>query len=288
MEQIKNSKPEEAAKVPGHQEDIQLLAAFQSIFGVVPRFGGAILGIVAIGYFVGWKTASSYYAAFGAEWVTSLLSPSELLQRSYSALSGIVSGVLVTMLYTVKGSWSKKSIQWADLITSVLAVILVTVSLGLTGHIGLVRAAYFSMAASFVLPFSLSFSLAQHAFSIRDREGRTGSRTLEFGYFLWLFAALQLPMVSGQPLGELAADAETSRLPLVTVAGESWRLLLAHEDRLVVVKLERNKRPVIRIVATEKVDRIQEYSQEAEQNHQPATLPTQTAARRIDGSVDGP
>jgi hypothetical protein len=67
----------------GSKVDVSFLGAFQAIFGIVPRIGGAVIGIAAIAYLVGWRTASAYYGAFGTEWITSLLSASELLLRSY-------------------------------------------------------------------------------------------------------------------------------------------------------------------------------------------------------------
>ncbi len=227
------------------------------MFGVVPQMGGAVLGIVTIGYFIGWKTASTYYAVFGAEWITSLLSPTELLQQSYTVLSGIVSGILAMMLFAVNGTFSKGFIETADIVTSLVAAVLLFVALGLDGCTRITSSAYITLAASFLISFSLSSSVVLHAYAIRDKDRRVISGGLQLGYFLWFLAAYQLPMLSGQPRGQLAMDPETSNLAVVTIGGEEWRLLLARADRLVLAKLVKGKQPIIRIVPIEKVESIQ-------------------------------
>ena len=267
------TRSEEPGKTPPRAEDPQLLSAFQTIFGVVPRFGGAVLAIVTIGYFVGWRISLAYYGAFGAEWVTTLLSPSELLQQSYGPLSGFVSGLLLTTLYTVDGTLSKKWVELADIITTLLALLLLLLGLGMSIFVGVVGAAFFSLGVSFLLPFSLAFSVAQHAFAIRDRSGPTGSRSLQIVYLLWIIAAIQLPMWSGQPRGELAADPDVSTLPRVNLGSETWRLLLARQDRFVLVKLQKGQRPIVRIVPVERVERVQANSPEAEHSNPGQTAP---------------
>ena len=281
MDQSANTKPDEPAKAQGPTEDFQLLRAFQSMFGVVPHLAGAVMGIVAIGYFVGWKTASAYYDAFGAEWVTSLLSPSELLQRSYTVLSGIITGLLGTMLYAVDGTWKKKWIEGADIVTSVLGVLLLCVAFGLDGCVRPTKAVPVAMAASFLLSSSISFSVAVHAYAIRDKDRKIGARSLRIVYLLWCFAAYQIPMLSGKPQGQLAADPETSSLPVVSVGGETWRLLLARPERLVLARLEKGKRPVIRFVPVEKVERIQGSSGPKE-----PSLAPRSSDRVLDAGLD--
>ncbi|MGB8295605.1 MAG: hypothetical protein WCG85_09285 [Polyangia bacterium] len=255
MDQPVDTKSDAPKKGNGTTEDLQLLRALGSMFGVLPQLGGAALGIVTIGYFIGWKSASSYYGAFGAEWITSLLSPSELLQQSYTVLSGIVSGILATMLVAVNGAW--RWIQGADIVTSLVGTVLLFVALGLDGCMRMSSSAHFAIAASFLLSFSLSSAIVLHAYAIRDKDRQVISGALQLGYFLWFFAAYQIPTLSGKPRGQLAADPDTSTLAVVTVGGEDWRLLLARSDRLVLAKIEKGKQRIIRIVPVEKVDRIQ-------------------------------
>jgi hypothetical protein len=236
MDQPVDTKSDAPKKGNGTTEDLQLLRALGSMFGVLPQLGGAVLGIVTIGYFIGWKSASSYYGAFGAEWITSLLSPSELLQQSYTVLSGIASGILATMLVAVNGAWSKRWIQGADIVTSLVGTVLLFVALGLDGCMRIRSSAYFAIAASFLLSFSLSSAIVLHAYAIRDKDRQVISGALQLGYFPWFFAAYQIPTLSGRPRGQLAADPDTSTLAVVTVNGEDWRLLLARSDRLVLTK----------------------------------------------------
>jgi hypothetical protein len=106
MDQPPHQNSEAPPKAPVPPDDIQLLKAFHSVVASLPQLGGMVIGLVAVGYFVGWKASCAYYGAFGAEWVASLLSPSELLQQSYTVLSGIVSGVLGTMLVTLDRPFS--------------------------------------------------------------------------------------------------------------------------------------------------------------------------------------
>lgn len=235
-------------------EDRQLLTAFQSIFGVVPRIGGAVIGLVAIGYFIGWRTAENYYSAFGAGWVVSLLSPIELLQRSYTPLSGLIFGILLAVVNTVNGSWTKKGIRIADTVTSSGAVTLLGIALLGHTYIGVIWAGLAASIASLLFSLCIGFSIALHAFALRDQEQQWSGSQIWLIYFLWMVAATQLPLAAGESSGHLAADPEKSRLPIARLGSEDWRLLLARSDRFVLTKLSKDGTPpVVKIVPVEQV-----------------------------------
>ena len=158
------------AKPPVHPDDLQLLKAFQSVTSSLPQLGALVLGIAAIGYFVGWRVASAYYREFGAEWVVSLLSPSELLQESYTVLSGIVSGVLGTMLLLLNRTWNKKLVERIDLATTLLGFLVLFVALFLQDCLESSSGAYVTLAAAFLLSVSISSSIILHVYAVRDQE----------------------------------------------------------------------------------------------------------------------
>jgi hypothetical protein len=244
---------------PNKKEDRQLLTAFQTIFGVVPRIGSAVIGLVAIGYFIGWRTSESYFGAFGAGWVSSLLSPIELLQRSYPPLSGLIVGILLAVVNTLNGTWTKKGIQRADTVTSVGAVTLLCIALLGDKYIGLVWTGVAAMSASLLFSLCIGFSIALHAFALRDQGQQWRGSQMGLIYFLWIIAATQLPLTAGESPGHLAADPEKSRLPIARLGSEDWRLLLARSDRFVLAKLSKDGQPpIIKIVPAEQVDFVHE------------------------------
>jgi hypothetical protein len=285
MDQPPHQNSEAPPKAPVPPDDIQLLKAFHSVVASLPQLGGMVIGLVAVGYFVGWKASCAYYGAFGAEWVASLLSPSELLQQSYTVLSGIVSGVLGTMLVTLDRLWSKKLIQRIDLVIAVLGFLLLIVASCLDGCHAETSAAYVTLSASFLWSFSISSSIVLHVYAIRDNERQPESTFLRLGYLLWFFVAYQMPTYDGRPRGQLAADPQSSNLPFVTTGGETWRLLLARQERLILVRLEKGKMPVIRIVPIEKVDSIQARPASQEETHRAGSQPDHFGNPRVDGGA---
>jgi hypothetical protein len=265
--------------------DVGSWAGLQSIFGTVTRFGGAVVAIVAVSYLVGWRTASEYYGAFGAEWVTSLLAPSEFLQRSYGPLSHVVVGMLLGMVLTT-GGFSKKVLLIVGLIVSLVPVVMLCLWTGLESYLGTVRASYFGTVAAVMLPVSCGMDVADHAFTFAKEGKGAVFKLVQFLQILWLSATFLFPLASGRPPGQRDADAQASRLPVaVAVGGENWRLLLARPDRCVLVKLENGKRPVTRVVPFDKIDRIEEYSEpKAASDPQAVNLEKPVPARNPDAA----
>jgi hypothetical protein len=226
--------------------------------GVVPRLGGVVATILALAYFIGWRTAEGYYRAFGAAWVTSLLSPTELLQQSYLPLFGLVSGILIVSANTIGGSWSRIGMRRADRFTSIAAVVLFAVALAGERYLSPnVRVAVSGIVA-IMFSFGVGLSIAEHAFALRAQNQQWRGPQLWFVYVLWTIVAVQLPMWYGEPSGRLAADPDGSRLPVVQLGTEEWRLVLARSDKLVVAKLSKAGPPTLRIVPVEQATSLRD------------------------------
>ena len=60
----------------------ETIASVNVITGVIIKIAALVSGLSALAIISGWKVARTYYHALGAPWVTSMLSPSALLQLS--------------------------------------------------------------------------------------------------------------------------------------------------------------------------------------------------------------
>jgi hypothetical protein len=57
-----------------------------------PQVVAALVSLSALGYFIGWREASAYYAALGPPWAVSMLPPFALLQLSAPIILAILMG----------------------------------------------------------------------------------------------------------------------------------------------------------------------------------------------------
>lgn len=236
-----------------------MLLSVRRLLGLVPSIAGGLASSLAVGYFLGWRTSVEYFSGFGAGWVVSLLSPVDLLQRSYGPLSALLIGMFFAVVSPASRVSNQKALYRTDLAISLSGVLLLGVVLVGGPYVGKTAAAIAGSLSSLLMSIGIGFTIVRWALERRDRKVAWGKRQLWFLYSIWLVAATQLPIAAGRAAGELAADPVLSTLPVARIDAEEWRLLLASGDRVVVARLFPNGKPIVKVVPAEKAESIREH-----------------------------
>jgi hypothetical protein len=248
--------PEAPAGDERHEQ--QTIVSVSRLIGLAPSLFGGLASSLAVAYFIGWRTSVEYFEAFGAGWVAPLLSPIELLQRSYSPLTALLIGMFFAVTAPVSLASNDKAIYRTDLAVGGFAVLLLSVLLVGEPYVGKRPAALAGFIASLLLAMGVGFTAVRFSLDLTVRRAAWGKRQLWFLYSIWFAVATQLPVAAGRGPGRLDADPVLSPLPVVRIGGEDWRLLLPGSDRLVIAQLFVDKKPIVRIVEANTADSIRE------------------------------
>ncbi|HBB2682975.1 TPA: hypothetical protein J9677_002357, partial [Escherichia coli] len=85
------------------------LRATGVVLGLLSQLAGLIVGFTALAYIIGWKEASAYYSELGAPWVTSLLTPTQVMQTSIPLISTIA---VVTLISVAELASQNIGVRW--------------------------------------------------------------------------------------------------------------------------------------------------------------------------------
>ena len=204
-----------------------------------------LVGIAALAYLIGWKETSAYYSAFGAPWITSMLSPSRIAQSSAWV-------IWITLLF---GFTSIYSIAADDATHHGMRKWgIITLSIGLA--IGAfdsfepewlpfqIKALLLSLAA-FLFAVSAGLPIAEVVARFKEDGFRWHS------YYLWLFFFVIMltfhwaPARMGEARARLNMLSETTSLPILSIKDSTntkeWRLLEVVEGNAVLVVLGKTR-----------------------------------------------
>jgi hypothetical protein len=87
------------------------VAAVVAVGRLLPQMASAAIAASALGYFVGWQEASSYFSELGAPWAVPMLSPLRLLQMSASIVVPMAFFAFISVDWLVKGRTSAQQLS---------------------------------------------------------------------------------------------------------------------------------------------------------------------------------
>jgi len=204
-----------------------------------------LVGIAALAYLIGWKETSPYYSAFGAPWVTSLLSPSRLAQSSAWV-------IWITLIFAFTSIYSIATFNTTHHGMRKWGIITLSVGLAI-GAFDAFKPEWLSMQVKALL---LSLAAVLFAVSAGLTIAEVIARFKEDGfrwhsYYLWLFYFVVMltfhwaPARMGEARARLNMLSETTSLPAVRVKDpantQEWRLLEVLEGHAVLVVLGKSR-----------------------------------------------
>lgn len=215
-----------------------------------------LAALVGVAYLVGWRTSLSYFRAVDAEWVASLLSPIELLERGEAALAALVGGTLLAMALFADGKWGGGKWQLGfEIIADLVGIVLVAIGVVFESSLRVTATKVLVQLGTALVGFSLSMDLGRYVFTASgERKWRPKGLWMVWG--LWGTLIIYFPQVVGRAEGRLAVDPLRSTLPVVRVDNQDWKLLLPRSERFLLLRKEIGKFPRIKIVPVEKIDYV--------------------------------
>lgn len=240
------------------------------LFEVLPRAVAAIVSLSALGYFVGWRDASSYYTALGAAWAAPAIQPLALLQLSATTMIGVAAASFFALVLQLEDKVSPKTLSWVCAVVIGVAGLCLAASQGLFGSISPPGSYAFAASGSALCALAAGITLTELFGHIKQS---TNSR-FSSGH-LWLVYWFVLPGLFWAPdrLGQARAlrDAETSSspLPLVKLSqgampSGAWRLVHVAEDKALLMLLaDSPQKRVFKIVEAKELETINSTSKSA-------------------------
>ncbi|MBP6521076.1 hypothetical protein [Shewanella sp.] len=219
----------------------QMASSIGAWLELLPRAIAAILSLSALGYFVGWREANSYYTALGAAWAAASVSPLALLQLSANTIVTVAAAAFFSLILVLEKKVSLRNLSRFCAACLGIAGIFLAASQGLFGYAPPSRAHILASVGSLFFAISAGVTLSELIGHIRQ-----SSQPISSGH-LWLIYWFVLPGMFWAPdrLGEARAlrDAEPLSSPLPVVEPDAslqpsdWRLVQLVGDKAILMML---------------------------------------------------
>ncbi|MCU8030897.1 hypothetical protein L5M51_14180 [Shewanella sp. SM73] len=219
----------------------QMASSIGAWLELLPSAIAALFSLSALGYFVGWREANSYYTALGAAWAAASVSPLALLQLSASTIVTVAAAAFFSLILVLDHKVSLRKLSWFCAACLGIAGILLAASQGLFGYAPPSGAHILASVGSQFFAISAGVTLSELIGHIRQ-----SSQPISSGH-LWLIYWFVLPGLFWAPdrLGEARAirDAEPLSSPLPVVELDSslqpsdWLLVQLVGDKAILMML---------------------------------------------------
>jgi hypothetical protein len=269
---VKQAKPQVEASALATLAVLQ--AGFMKIAGSMVAMGGVV-------YVMGWMCARAYYGRFGAEWLSSEMTPLAILQfGAEPVLAFLVS--LIFVLAQLEVDWPKNRLRVDFSIIIALWIVLPSLFGDLSCDAVVKRTAD-------RLPIILAFcaSLLVVWLAIRVRE--YGWKIPNLEYYALFLVFVGLPVAMGYTLAKRDLDPTRSKLARVNVPGDNeanLRLLRTRADLCFAVDLTPTAAgtfPPVRVLNLSEVTSIRG---ELPQLESKATSAPSDATTRLEATAD--
>ncbi len=229
------------------------LRATGVVLGLLSQLAGLIVGFTALAYIIGWKEASAYYSELGAPWVTSLLTPTQVMQTSIPLISTIA---VVTLISVAELASQNIGVRWLRrwaIIFIILATITYLLSLAIDNRSGVTALIFLS---SMLWAFSTGATIGELIGCLALKEIKWGGYEVYLLYFVLFFCFSQAPDLMGKSRASLIERADSTSLPKVNLAGttDAWGLIGPCGDKLLLISLGQDRHDrLFKLVASENI-----------------------------------
>lgn len=200
-----------------------------------------IIGIGALAYLIGWRETSSYYSAFGAPWVTSLLSPTRLAQSSAWVI-WITLIFAFTSIYSIAAAnATHHGMRWSAIATLAVGLVIGAIDKLQIEAISTQARALLLGLAALLFAISAGLTIAEVVARFKEDGFRWHSYYLWLFYFVVLLTFQWAPSRMGEARARLNMLSETTSLAPVDLKAPGnnteWRLLEVLDGSAILVAL---------------------------------------------------
>ncbi|MEL4241587.1 hypothetical protein [Shewanella xiamenensis] len=219
----------------------QMASSIGTWFELLSRVIAAILSLSALGYFVGWREANSYYTALGAVWATASVPPLALLQLSASTIVTLAAATFFSLILLLDHKLSPQNLSRLCLACIVIGVILLVVSQGLQGYVPPSSAHILATVGSQLFAISAGLTLSELIGHIRLSSQPISSTHLWLIYWFVICGLFWAPDRLGEARALRDAEHLSSPLPIVeldaSLQPSDWRLVQLVGDKAILMML---------------------------------------------------
>lgn len=216
--------------------------ALQAAAEVLQRLlagASGLLGLGALAYVIGLRETQSYFSAVGAPWVTSLLSPAQIMQSS--AWIWVIAGwfVVSSVISIVNGATPKllRRQSIASIVVGAVPLILAAFDLPADPQMR----ALLAVAGAVMFATSAAYTIGEVIALYKEQGLRWSGYQLYLLLFSCGMAFMFAPDRMGVASAQLATQQQTTGLPVAELASDDskqeWHLLAVAENNAVLVYL---------------------------------------------------
>jgi hypothetical protein len=222
-------------------EQPTILPAGESVATILGKIGGAVVGLSAIAYFVGWGEAWSYYDALGAPWVLKSLSATRFLLESANLITFLGLFALMAVVTLLEGMWPLKYAFRVSNSFVFLGGALTLMGVLLSRRVTPTATFWLSQSAVLLFALATALTFAEVVVSLRTEGLKWFSQKPRYWYVfsLLLVGLWQAPSTAGIALAARNANPELSRLPKMfpeSKPDSGWLLVTPLDGKFVLMK----------------------------------------------------
>lgn len=239
----------------------QTFRAAVDVLRLLPQFVGILVSVSAVAYFAGLREATAYFSYLGASWAVSLLSSTDIVQRSIPLIYPIAVTIFLVVVGLLDTSATSSGLRRLSLAIGIACVIALFVPLISEPWISPLAAHVSSYIAGVLWAVLAGLGVGQ--LIARRKEGDTHWQAyhLWMVYLVILYGLWMAPDQMGRSRAELDAHARESLLPRVTSSQlpdtEIWRLVGPLGNQMLVMRpSDEPKHRVFRIVENSDLSEI--------------------------------
>lgn len=207
----------------------------------IARGAGVLVGLSALGYYVGYRIQSHYFSEAGARWVLDMLSPTVLVREGQVVIIVVGTTAFLSLMHLFSNDGSADKLKRKDLILSVIAIVLLGAAF-ISGKVWSNNKLDYvlSIVAGGLMAAAAGFTVGELVGRLDESESKWSGYHLYLLWFFYISAIAMAPYYIGMNRAKFDLDPTLSTLPFVTVTNDKtgqWRLMRAVGENYLLVKL---------------------------------------------------
>jgi hypothetical protein len=217
------------------------IGATSRLLGLLPQLASILVVVSAVGYWIGWKIARTYYDELGAPWVTEMLSPSQLAQGATAWMTAFASVWLGSIFALHQRTATTRGLKWTSIALLAIASLMSLLSILFKQEAGIL-----AIVGGLFWIFGLALTAGELVGQLVDANERWDNNSLYLAYFLFAFGLSWFPYEIGHA-NAVSDTSGSSNLPTVMVSSPGdqgpWLLVAPVNGKLLLMKLENGTSP---------------------------------------------
>lgn len=211
----------------------------------VPQVVTGLLSLSALGYFIGWREASAYFAALGAPWAASGLTPLALLQLSSTTVVVIGMSAYVAYGLVVDGQATANGLGWICAVCLMLSCVGFIPSIWDPLHVAVETKYWLAVAGALLYAVAAGFTAAE--LIVRFKSSNSQVLPIHFWLIYWiiLYGLFSAPSRLGLARAHYHVDPTSTALPTVSLMESSprqtWRLVYISDGKALLISPDKQR-----------------------------------------------